>query len=93
MTAVTSTNCQIIVAVVSTAATCVTITACISVVIHIVTYQCIYNKFKAKAKPPDQSNIDKKKDTVDSFCKNFAEIGAIYEYINEPAEGDYENWC
>ena len=70
---------SIVVAVVSTAAASITITALTSLLIYIiVTYKCIYKKFKAE--PNANGN-----DQDENYDNN--EIGAEYEFT----EGYYEN--
>ena len=72
---------SIVVAVVSTAVVSITITALTSLLIYIiVTYKCIYKKFKAEPKPLANGN-----DQDENYDNN--EIGAEYELT----EGYYEN--
>ena len=72
---------SIVVAVVSTAVVSITITALTSLLIYIiVTYKCIYKKFKAEPKPLANGN-----DKGENYDNN--DIGAEYEF----PEGYYEN--
>ena len=74
---------SIVVAVVSTAAASITITALTSLLIYIiVTYKCIYKKLKAEAEPKPLANGN---DQDENYDNN--EIGAEYEFT----EGYYEN--